>query len=109
MGARVDGRGDITDGVFMDDTARTAIEYDDWVDDPGNLASHVGALGAESEAGVRAPALAVPRQYGDRAPRGPRPVLGVRSGHRPPRTESCSRARGWRCRMGGRSTSTTGG
>ena len=28
----------------MDDTARTAIEYDDWVDDPGNLASHVGGI-----------------------------------------------------------------
>ncbi len=28
----------------MDDTARTAIDYDDWVDDPGNLASHVGGI-----------------------------------------------------------------
>ena len=41
MGARVDGRGDITDGVFMDDTARTAIDYDDWVDDPGRAESRL--------------------------------------------------------------------
>ncbi len=28
----------------MDCTARTAIDYDDWVDDPDNLASHVGGI-----------------------------------------------------------------
>ncbi len=37
----------------MDCTARTAIDYDDWVADPGNLAMHAGGI-LDGRSGVSA-------------------------------------------------------